>query len=325
MVVYEEVLFNYIKEKLPSNISFIDEIADVLDINYDAAYRRIKGKTSLTLKESILLSKHYNFNLNNIYEDDEVASDKIIVEKTHHVLSKDILDKFFDKSIEEIDLILKAKNGKLTTAVKDLPLYHCDNSYIKSFRIFVLNNMLSKNPDIKKIPFAKFSPSKSALDKYEKFLNNFQKASLVEIWNDTTIDNILSQIAYFFEVGLITKEETTLIANGLTESLKSIEEQAKNKKRKYSNNSFYLYHNNIFSLFNTVLIEHSKESIVYVPYTHLTYFKVLDNDTNLQLQNYLKTQIEFSTDLTGDASVERRKFFNAMYQKIENRMFKLLL
>lgn len=101
MIAYEEVLFNYIKEKLPSNISFTEEIADVLDINYDAAYRRIKGKTALTLKESILLSKHYNFNLNAIYINDDASSNKIIVEKTHPILSNNALKLFFEKGTIE--------------------------------------------------------------------------------------------------------------------------------------------------------------------------------------------------------------------------------
>lgn len=62
---------------------------------------------------------------------------------------------------------------------------------------------------------------------------------------------------------------------------------------------------------------------VFVPYTNLTYFKVTDENTTNQIEQHLKTQLEFSNNLSGKASVERKKFFNSMYQKIETRKIKL--
>jgi hypothetical protein len=47
MNVAEEKLFNYLKARASENASFTDEIEDILDISDDAAYRRIKGETSL--------------------------------------------------------------------------------------------------------------------------------------------------------------------------------------------------------------------------------------------------------------------------------------
>jgi len=52
----QEQFIKYLKEKSQNNISFVDEIASVLDIGYDAAYRRINLKTSLTLEESVKLA-----------------------------------------------------------------------------------------------------------------------------------------------------------------------------------------------------------------------------------------------------------------------------
>jgi hypothetical protein len=106
-------------------------------------------------------------------------------------------------------------------------------------------------------------------------------------------------------------------------SLKLIKKEAKIQKRKDSENRFQLYHNNIISLLNTALIQTEIESIVFVPFTNLTYFKVTDKNTTDQIEQHLRTQLEFSNNLSGNAAVDRNKFFNTMYQKIENR--KLLL
>ena len=62
---------------------------------------------------------------------------------------------------------------------------------------------------------------------------------------------------------------------------------------------------------------------VFVPYTNLSYFKINDKNTTNQIEQHLKKQLEFSKNLSGDAAVERKKFFNIIYQKIENRKIRL--
>ncbi|MBT8393934.1 MAG: hypothetical protein KJN66_03695, partial [Bacteroidia bacterium] len=64
----QEQFIKYLKAKSRNNTSFIEEVAFVLDMGYDAAYRRVNLKTSLSLEESIKLAKHYNVSLNKLYE-----------------------------------------------------------------------------------------------------------------------------------------------------------------------------------------------------------------------------------------------------------------
>ncbi|QOD59480.1 hypothetical protein H9I45_08860 [Polaribacter haliotis] len=323
MELKKDKLFRFIEGKLSKNISLIDDVADVLDINYDAAYRRVKGKTALTLEDGLILSEHYNFDLNTLLLKKTKDTEKIIVEKTHEILSDNFLNIFFDKSKEETQQVLNSKEGKIINCAKDYPFYHSDNGFLKKFRIFLFLNMLSEKAKSKPVLFSEFNPSKAVLEKYETFLNQYSKVALVEIWNDTTIDNILNQIQYFFEVGLTTEKEAVAIADGLIASLRMLEEQAENQKRKESDNSFHLYHNNLISLLNTVLMKSDSEKKVFVPYTNLTYFKVVDEETTSQIEQHLKKQLQFSTNISGEASVERKKFFNSMYQKIEKRKLKL--
>lgn len=321
----EEKLFNLIRLKLPKNVSFIEEISDVLDLNYDAAYRRIKGKTSLNLTEILKLSNHYKINLNTLLIKTKDNDQKIVIEKTHREISDNFLDTFFDKSIYELKSLCISKNAQIINSLKDFPLYHAGNGYFSKFRIYALTNMSSENSEIKTLPFSKFKPSKEILNKYNLFLNKYNKVALIEVWNDSTVDNILNQIQYFYEIGLTTKEESLDIADSLIESLAIIEEQAKNQKRSKSENSYLLYHNNLVSLLNTVLMSSNTNKKVFVPYTNLSYFKIDDENTTNQIEQHLKTQIEFSNNLSGNAAVERKKFFNILYQKVENRKIKILI
>ena len=64
----QEQFIKFLKAKSQDNTSFVDELASVLDIGYDAAYRRINNKTSLTLEESVKLARHYKISLNKLFE-----------------------------------------------------------------------------------------------------------------------------------------------------------------------------------------------------------------------------------------------------------------
>jgi len=56
----QEILFQEIKGKLSSNISFVHDLSELLGISYDSAYRRIRGEKELSLEELKTICLHYN-------------------------------------------------------------------------------------------------------------------------------------------------------------------------------------------------------------------------------------------------------------------------
>ena len=47
----QSVFFQHIKALLPPHLSVVDEIAEVLNISNDSAYRRIRGEKPIALEE----------------------------------------------------------------------------------------------------------------------------------------------------------------------------------------------------------------------------------------------------------------------------------
>ena len=62
----QNLLFQRIKEKAPSNISLVDELANLLGMSNDIAYRRIRGEKQLSISEVQKLSTHYNISLDQL-------------------------------------------------------------------------------------------------------------------------------------------------------------------------------------------------------------------------------------------------------------------
>ncbi|MGB5006036.1 MAG: helix-turn-helix domain-containing protein, partial [Ferruginibacter sp.] len=55
--------FQYIKTKVPANASFVDEIADLLNISNDSAYRRIRADKPISFEELQKLCVQYKVSL----------------------------------------------------------------------------------------------------------------------------------------------------------------------------------------------------------------------------------------------------------------------
>ena len=60
------VLMNKIKSTLPANLSLADELADLLQLSPDSAYRRIRCETALTIDEIALICKHFNISFDSL-------------------------------------------------------------------------------------------------------------------------------------------------------------------------------------------------------------------------------------------------------------------
>src|SRR5262245_33709441 len=51
--------FKLIKDTLPSRISLVDELADLLGVTNDGIYRRLRGETQLTFSELQKVCAHF--------------------------------------------------------------------------------------------------------------------------------------------------------------------------------------------------------------------------------------------------------------------------
>ena len=55
--------FQHIKSALPPNVSFVDEIAELLEISNDSAYRRIRADKPISFEELQKLCVKYKVSL----------------------------------------------------------------------------------------------------------------------------------------------------------------------------------------------------------------------------------------------------------------------
>jgi len=309
--MYQELLLKQIRSKIGDK-SLNDEIANVLNISYDAAHRRTSMKSKFSLEESLVLSKFYNISLDRFLESDN----QIIAKKTKPIRTVTDLLNYFDDALHLLNDFKINKGTEVYYSAKDIPFFYTiSDSVLSRFKLFVWMNLLNEKDFMQ--PFDDFKLERYS-DKSEGLKSLYENLNVTEIWNNTTISSILNQVLFYSEIQILSKVTAKLILEELKILIKSIEKKAENE-----NKIFHIYSHDILILNNSILFKNEEKSSLFVPYNMFGYMMTDDQSTCDDALNFFQHQIKNSRLLNASGNRDKKLFFNKMYQQIENLKQKL--
>jgi len=309
--MYQELLLKQIRSKIGDK-SLNDEIANVLNISYDAAHRRTSMKSKFSLEESLVLSKFYNISLDRFLESDN----QIIAKKTKPIRTVTDLLNYFDDALHLLNDFKINKGTEVYYSAKDIPFFYTiSDSVLSRFKLFVWMNLLNEKDFMQ--PFDDFKLERYS-DKSEGLKSLYENLNVTEIWNNTTISSILNQVLFYSEIQILSKETAKLILEELKILIKSIEKKAENE-----NKIFHIYSHDILILNNSILFKNEEKSSLFVPYNMFGYMMTDDQSTCDDALNFFQHQIKNSRLLNASGNRDKKLFFNKLYQQIENLKQKL--
>ena len=315
----QEKFIQYLKEKASNKTSFADEVATVLDIGYDAAYRRINLKTNLTLQESVKLAKHFKISLNKLYE---IGSQHtILAERSPRIINQEHLESYFTQSINNLKPLTKLKSASIIYSAKDIPLFYTlKDSFITRYKIYVWLKFTNKEMTKNKISFDDFITTipSSLLEKAFELGTTYNYINIVEFWNDNTINGTIEQIIYFYESQLLSKELALKICDDLEDIVHHVEKQTIQQSiiNSKNNASYNLYKSDLLTMSNIIMVKTSHKKAFFLPYTVLEYLKIEHQDTCDIMEDFFERQMTNSKLLVHSGEKDRTLFFNKMHQKI---------
>lgn len=316
----QKKFIDHLKENSLQNVSFVDEVADVLDIGYDAAYRRVMCKTNLSLEEGVILSKHFNISLNNLFEVGN--QNTVITELSPRPIDETALELWFRKSNENITALSNIKSASIIYSAKDIPLFYTlKDTLLSRYKIYVwlkdVNVRMAKN----KISFEDFLTSipNSLIESAIELGESYNFIDISELWNDNTINGTLQQILYYFKSELLSTEIALEICQNLEDVINHAEKQTIRQSIIGSKNnaSYHLYKSELHTMNNTIMVKTKQKKIFFQPFTVLTYFKVEHQPTCQLMYDFFKMQMANSKLLVNSGEKDRSLFFNKMRQKIK--------
>jgi len=303
--MHQEILLRQIRKKIGDK-SLNDEIANILNISYDAAHRRTSLKAKFSFEEALELAKYYQISLDQFLTSDH----HILVQKTTAVTETNDLQSFFRHNLNVFESLPISDGMTIYYSAKDIPFFYTlSDTLLSRFKIYVWMNLLNEKQVF--IPFLQFSPPdfEPAAQELKK---KYEEQDVVELWNDMTVSSILQQILYYFETGLLRKKEAVTILEELKELIGYIERKTENNPR------FHLYENELMQLSNDIFFHHPQQSLFAIPTNMFGYILINDEKTCKETLNYFEHQIKNSKSLNTSGNRDRKIFFNKMYRQIEN-------
>jgi hypothetical protein len=268
-------------------------------------------KSKFSLEESLQLAKFYNISLDRFLEN----SDNLLVKKTKAVNKTEDLHSFFDNTLDILSSISFSEDSVIYYSAKDIPFFYTvSDTLLSRFKIYVWMNLLNSKQVF--IPFQDFQPQQ--FNSKTKILREiYEEQNVIELWNDMTISSILLQISFYFEIGLLQKEDAVNILSELDDLIHYIENKTE------TNSRFQIYQNELVHLSNDIFINNGQQSTLAIPCNMFGYLLMNDSKTCKETLNYFEHQIKNCKSLNTAGNRDRKLFFNRMYQQIENLKQKL--
>ncbi len=315
----QEQFIAFLKAKSKDTTSFVDEIASVLDVGYDAAYRRINLKTSLSLEETVKLARHYKVSLNKLFEVGD--TDSILTEISQKPHNEQALEFWFKQTLNNAIPLTKMKNAEMIWSGKDISLFRSLNdSHLTRYKMYVWLKDLNIDMAKSKISFDDWMKTipDSLIQSAIELGDIYKHINITELWNDNTINGTLQQVLYYFEAGLVSKNIALKICDDLHEIVNNIEKETIQQSINDLENEkfFHLYKHDLHTLTNTVMLITPFQKAFFTPFTVLSYFKIEHKETCDMMHEFLQKQMSNSKLMATSGERDRTIFFKTIHQKI---------
>jgi hypothetical protein len=314
-------LFRTIKERLPSNLSFVHEVSELLEISYDSAYRRIRGEKELSMDELRKICHTYRISIDSFFN---LSRDCILFHSVSLGQSGKTFAQWLQEIYEDMKVIHSAHEKEIMYFAKDIPVFHYfEFPKLFAFKVFFWHKAL--------LPFAmpegKFNPAvvpEEILTLGRQVLATYNKIPVVEIWNKESFDSVLRQIEYCYVSGYFnSKEEALDMLSVLETMIRHMQDQAEHGFRFFygeppsgMEGMYKLYLNEVLLGDNTIHVTTDGKKNVYLTYNVINLLKTSDEGFSKQIGDSLHNLMQKSTQISSSAAKERNRFFNHLAAEI---------
>jgi hypothetical protein len=322
---FQVQLFQQLKSKLPPQSSLVDEVASVLDISTDSAYRRIRNEKSMSLEEVHMLCSHFKLSLDSLLN---LQSDTFTFTGSFIETNSFQFDQWLKSVVQHVKYMTGFREKKMYTVCKDIPVFHHFHfRELAAFKHYVWMKGIYNVPEFSRKKFSLKNYPTELFEIGQRALSLYNQIDSVEIWSLETINSTMRQIDYYHESNLFEDEEEVLMIYEALEKLMTHLDRQATQGYKFTAGeperkdlgTFQMYLNEIIIGDNSILalLDGSKISFIIHTVANVMMTRNIRFCENMydSLQNLMKR----STQISSVSERERARFFKYLRKRIANR------
>lgn len=328
--------FQLVRQRIDPHLSFVDELAELLELSNDSAYRRIRGETSLTFEELAKLSKHFGVSIDALM--DSSSNELIFQYRPLNEANFNFLD-YLEYIESNVKMIAAADDKEVVYIANEIPLFHLMHvPEVAAFKLFFWQKTILDFSDFRNEKF-KLNQKISKVNELSRSLRDFYcEIPSTEIYHSETIDTTLKQIEYYFDAGYFeNKAESLVLLDRLTELVEHIKLQAemgyKFKRSQHGivpkhlsykkENNFTVYHNDVLHTDNTILVRIEDRFLTFLTSNGIS--SLSTQNENFYKKSYTSINVlkRRATMISGTSEKERNRVFDNYFSKIDKLKLRL--
>jgi hypothetical protein len=320
---YQSRFLKKLEDIIPSNVSLVNELTDVLDISMDSAYRRLRGQTSLSFDEIVKLCRHYKVSFDSFIR---LESGNVTFNFTLMNSGENSFKEYLQNLKKDMTIINNSKAKQIIYACEDITLFQNFNyPEIAAFKMFYWMKSILNLPELRTEHFDVSLISKELLELGHDIFKLYCEIPSIEIWTDTTIQSTIKQIAFYWSSGVFkSMDDALMVCESLRKELMYVQNQAEagtkslgSNRNIENNNNFTLYFSDIEITNNCVLAKMVDTKAVYLG--HLSFNAMSSTDAAYcdETEAWLNNLIKRSIPISGVSEKHRYQFFKKAFAEVD--------
>ena len=317
------MLFGQIREKLPPNLSLVNEVSEALNISYDSAYRRIRGDKCLSIDEVGALCRRFDLSMDALLH----LSGRHVVFNTFPVAPDQfVCNGWLEFILNHLQKIVDAKDKKIIYVAKDPPIFnYLQFPEMVAFKLFFWGKTLFQSHEHDASKFSLNRMDDDVAQKCRRIAEINLKIPTIEIWNEDTFRIFMRQIEYYWVSGYFEQvSDLEKLLDAIENWLRHIKQQAEyGFKFRYGaepvgiENTYALYENELVLNDNTLGVNVDGVCTVYLTYNVLGLLSTTNAEFCESVRQFQKVLMAKSNLISQTGEKARNRFFNKLQSIIE--------
>ncbi len=298
----QKVFFDYIKRSIGNRLNLAYDIAFLLGISLDAAYRRIRGATELTFSELDKISTHYKVSIDKIFN---IKSNEISF--SYNPLASDFRKNYLiylTQLRDHLSNLVTQESGKIYFSAIDIPLFHlCKYYSLKSFKTYTLHQQYKND-------LSKYNPENFYDKEYHRLYDEiyclYSKIESFEIWTTKTLSTYTKLIKYYAEIDCFEDiNDAKDLCNDLLKMIEDIRKIGESRSSQSDKEKTHLYLSEIELDNKFIYVSSTHYKSTFINLYSLNAIRTDNESLCLSVERWFNYIISKSTLISG---VSQKKF-----------------
>ena len=210
---YQEFM-SLIREKISHKATLANTIADLLDIEKDAVYRRLRGNVKFSFTEMAIIAKMLGISLDKIAGIENFQSRPAQFNISNQLNPTPLDYEMFNGHVGLLKSIKDEPDTQVIEASNIIPHYlYQDYEYLTRYHIFRWNNAVMHGEVLPYHEIIISEPMRVLQIETSEYARHI--SSTTYVWDTMLFQRMVNNIKYFAKVNLIKDEDVSLIKNDL--------------------------------------------------------------------------------------------------------------